>query len=199
MKDQRCPWCGKKLSSGKTLSKRIKIGLKPVHQCPYCFNPMSSPLSTVLYTPILMIIVGIILDINLLFFLIFCLLAVIAFVACLFLIIFGKNNYYKMGFDGKRLESNEKKYKGYINGERPPKLRKNQLLLTDKDFDDREAFSASSPIRITKYSPKPQKIEYVFLYERGQNESLTENDAFIAYAPCDNDFIPLNVKVSKEN
>lgn len=197
MKDQRCPWCGKKLSNKSDVWQRIKTGLKPVHQCPYCFNPMSSPLSTALYVPILLIIIGLYLNVNALIFTIYCLCAVSAFVVCLLLIVFGKYDYYKMGSDGKRLNSYEKKYSGYIIGEKKTKLRKKQLLLTDNDFENCEALSVSSPIRITKYSQKNQQIEYVFLYDHKQNEALVENGAFTAYLSYNNEIVALTIQDSK--
>ncbi|MBR4032096.1 MAG: hypothetical protein IKJ07_05100 [Clostridia bacterium] len=198
MKDQRCPWCGKKLPNKVNIWKRIKTGLKPVHQCPYCFNPMSSPLSTALYTPILLIIIGLYLNVNALIFTIYCLCAVSAFVVCILLIAFGKYNYYKMGSDGKRLNSYQKKYRGCVNADIKPRLHKKQLLLTDKDFENSEALSVSSPIRITKYSSKNQHIEYVFLYDHKQNEELVENGAFSAYLSYDNEIIALTIQDPKE-
>ena len=92
MKTKRCPWCGKKLSNGSNIWERIKIGIKPVHQCPFCFNPMSSPLSTILYAPILLVLIGFYLNTNTLLFIVYCLSAVVAFALCLLLIIFGKYN-----------------------------------------------------------------------------------------------------------
>ena len=194
MKTKRCPWCGKKLSNGSNIWERIKIGIKPVHQCPFCFNPMSSPLSTILYAPILLVIIGFYLNTNTLLFIVFCLSAVVAFALCLLLIIFGKYNYYKMGPDGKKLDSNEKKYKGCIQVAEYSKLRKNQLLLTDKSFDKSESFSLPSPIRITKYSMKKHRIEFTFLYDQEQNQSLIESGAFIAYVPDDSNPIPINIQ-----
>ncbi|MBQ8409143.1 MAG: hypothetical protein IJY39_09810 [Clostridia bacterium] len=193
----RCPWCGHKLPAGDTFSKKLKCGLSPVHQCQKCKNPLTSFVSTLIYTPILFIFICIYINSNSFLVTLLLCAAALILLSCLIPICLGRVKYKKMGLDGKALAEDMVKHTGFVaHSDSLPKLRRGQILITDPSFDSAKPFSASSPIKVLRYSKEKQRLSFAFLYVNDKTELLLSEKSFRGYAVDENGSLTCQYSVS---
>ena len=171
--NNRCPWCGKKIEMGNSFGTRLKYGLAPVHQCRECSNPFSSFVSILLLLPITYLAIRFyFLNISYAEFYLAVTVSVIFLGIGIVILAMGAVRYKKMGNDGKNIHEKMPTYTGTVKGGRVAEIKKGAVLLTSQAFDEAEAFTTSSPIKVLKYSPDSGKIKFSCFYENEETKNL---------------------------
>lgn len=178
MKQSRCPWCGKELRRHKIGIERFKFNLSIVHLCSQCSGSLSSWFSSVIWVILLALLISVYLHVNLSLLLIIFVPALALYVLALF---FVKPRLHKIGDDGKRSVGERRIFYGTVESDGDVELRRGQILLTDKEFDNQKAYSVSSPIIIDKYDKSSKMVKFEFMYENECTSEIINGGLLKAY------------------
>lgn len=89
-----------------------------------------------------------------------------------------------MGNDGKDIHEKMPTYTGTVKGGRAAEIKKGVVLLTSQAFDEAEAFTTSSPIKVLKYSPDSGKIKFSCFFENEETKNMLQAKSFSVYFDC---------------
>ena len=189
---RRCPWCGKRVFDGASVLKKVTIILSPVRYCPECSNYLTTYYSTAFYGMLLSAACYLYIGKKLIILYGMLIVAAIVYAVSIVIAFLGKYKWHRFASDGKRNKFSFSNC-SFI-GTCENKNCKKSIALTEKTFDERAAFSVSSPINITKYSKKTGKIEFVFLYDHPDNGLLVENSGFEAYIQSEEKYNSIRIE-----
>ena len=178
---ERCPWCGKIVLSSDSRAERLRFGLTPAHVCPHCQNAFSSAITAVIFLPIIAAIIFSFIGGNQFFTYLFFTVALVFTTICIIVLIFGNIKYYKINSDGKKENAKSRHYTRIVTDPLKHSLNKGDLLLTAKDFDKYDAFTASAPIKILKYSSKNHALTFEFIYDNTETDVIANQKEFYVF------------------
>lgn len=169
MNKRRCPWCGKIMTDGGTNDFKFnsKKTPKPLYcgKCIYCNNYAAQMYSL---RELILFIIAVVL---------FVLICIINYNLIAFgILILGLISIYAIKTARlRRINENEeyvvpesKVYSAVVLSE-INSFKDEVIYLTDADFDEKQLYSTSSPIRLVKINRKEKEIEFYFLYEHKDN------------------------------
>lgn len=177
--EKRCPWCGRYTACEPSNIIKNSETNRKVFRCNSCCKPV---ICTYGYPRLYFIII----------FLGFYLIKYPALLTVWLITIFGIYLLFiRKRFIHIEYERGDEKGNWVINDseeyrmqyDSKVRIRKGDILLTDRNFDEKSLIIPVSPILITQCNHRTQTLEYVFLYDHPNNSKLFSDvpGAFVVY------------------
>ena len=177
MRNIRCPWCGKKIDPQK--DRKNKMDRHNPHyfifaQCGHCNKyygqTMQSRHAMCCFLAVCLVLVAAyVLEIG-----------YIAFLSLIFIFLSLLSPIEKIDEKGYSIKTKTMKFEAFLISPNNT-VSRGQLYFLDDMFDERTPFSSISPIYITSYNKKSNKIKGHFLYDQDMNNIVFDKDSVPLY------------------